>query len=60
MYRVSLTAEQLSALNRLCHDKDTKPKTRTRLEMVRLSDAGWAIPQIPSISTSPKAERDAG
>lgn len=46
MYRVTLTAEELSALNRLCHDKDTKPKTRTRLEMVRLSHAGWTIPQI--------------
>jgi transposase len=46
MYRVTLTAEELSELNRLCHDKDTKPKTRTRLEMVRLSNAGWTIPQI--------------
>jgi transposase len=46
MYRVSLTSEQFAELNRLCHNKNTKPKTRTRLEMVRLSHAGWTIPQI--------------
>ena len=46
MYRVALTTEQLSELNRRCHDPATKPKTRTRLEMVRLSHAGWTIPQI--------------
>lgn len=46
MYYVTLTTEQLAQLNRLCHDKNTKPKTRTRLEMVRLSHAGWTIPRI--------------
>lgn len=46
MYRVALTAEQLNELNRRCHDPATKPKTRTRLEMVRLSHAGWTIPSI--------------
>ena len=46
MYRVTLTAEQLCELNRRCHDAATKPKTRDRLEMVRLSDAGWSVPRI--------------
>src|SRR5437867_3975083 len=33
-------------LNRRAQAPDTKPRTRTRLEMVRLSDAGWSIPKI--------------
>ncbi len=45
MYRVSLTAEQMTELNRLCRDPKTKPPTRTRLEMLRLAHAGWTIPQ---------------
>lgn len=46
MYRVSPSAEQLSELNGLCRAPTTKPPTRTRLEMVRLSNAGWTLPQI--------------
>lgn len=46
MYRATLTAEQSAELNRRCHDAATKPKTRDRLEMVRLSDAGWSVPRI--------------
>ncbi len=46
MYRVSLTAEQLAQLNRRCHDPQTAPKTRDRLEMLRLANAGWSIPKI--------------
>ena len=46
MYRVTLTTEQMAELSRRCHDLATKPKTRDRLEMVRLSHAGWTIPQI--------------
>lgn len=46
MYRVVLTAEQKEVLNRLCHDKSTKPTMRTRLEMLRLAHAGWSIPKI--------------
>ena len=46
MYHAALTAEQLTELHRRCHDPATKPKTRTRLEMVRLSHAGWTIPHI--------------
>lgn len=46
MYLVRLTAADLAELNRRCHDPATKPKTRDRLEMVRLSHAGWTVPQI--------------
>jgi len=46
MYRVTLTAEQLAELNGRCHDQKTKPKTRDRLEMIRLAHAGWSIPKI--------------
>lgn len=46
MYRVSLTAEQMSELNRLCRDPKTKPPTRSRLEMLRLANVGWSIPKI--------------
>jgi transposase len=46
MYRVTLTAEQSAELVRRCHDPATKPKTRDRLEMVRLSHAGWSVPRI--------------
>ena len=46
MYRVTLTDEQRIELNRRAHQSGVAPSTRDRLEMVRLSDAGWHIPQI--------------
>ncbi len=46
MYRVVLTAEQMAELNRRCRNPKTKPKTRDRLEMVRLAHTGWSIPTI--------------
>ena len=46
MYRVTLTDEQIADLNRRCHDSQTTPRTRDRLEMVRLAHAGWSIPKI--------------
>jgi transposase len=46
MYRVTLTAEQAAELIRRRRDPKTKPRVRDRLEMVRLSDKGWSIPQI--------------
>lgn len=46
MYRVSLTAEQVTQLNRLCRDPATKAPTRDRLEMLRLANVGWSIPKI--------------
>jgi|GEM_PF-4160133 len=36
MYSVQLEKEQLNELNRLARDPATKPRTRQRLEMVRL------------------------
>jgi putative transposase len=46
MYRVHLTEEQRGELKRRAHAPDVMPRTRDRLEMVRLSDAGWSIPKI--------------
>jgi len=46
MYRVTLTDQQRTQLNRRAHQAGIAPSTRDRLEMVRLSDAGWRIPQI--------------
>lgn len=46
MYRVTLTDEQRLELNRRAHQPGLAPSVRDRLEMVRLSGAGWRIPQI--------------
>jgi transposase len=46
VYRVSLTEEQRQALTQRTRTPGLAPRTRDRLEMVRLSDAGWSIPQI--------------
>ena len=46
MYRVHLTEEQRDELSQRTRDPKVMPRTRDRLEMVRLSDAGWSIPQI--------------
>jgi putative transposase len=46
MYRVHLTDAQRDELERRAHDPQTKPRTRDRLEMLRLSDAGWSVPRI--------------
>lgn len=46
MYRVRLTDEQKQELHRRTRDKNLPPKVRDRLEMVRLSDARWSVPQI--------------
>jgi transposase len=46
MYQVHLTDEQRTELNRRAHDKSIAPSTRDRLEMLRLSDADWHVPQI--------------
>lgn len=46
MHRVTLTSEQMAELNRRCRDNQTKPRTRDRLEMLRLADGGWSIPKI--------------
>ena len=46
MYRVCLTENQREELQRRAHAPGVMPRTRDRLEMVRLSDAGWSIPKI--------------
>lgn len=43
---MTLTAEQTAELTRRRRAPKTKPRTRDRLEMVRLSAAGWNIPKI--------------
>src|ERR1700684_1812848 len=45
MYRVNLTDEQRLELHRRTHERSAPPSLRDRLEMVRLSDAGWGIPK---------------
>ena len=46
MYRVRLTDAQQQELRRRSRDAACKPRTRDRLEMVRLSHAGWSVPRI--------------
>ena len=46
MYRVRLSEEQRLELKRRARSPETAPRTRDRLEMVRLSDAGFSVPQI--------------
>jgi putative transposase len=46
MYRVHFDDEARQELNRRAHQPDIAPNTRDRLEMLRLSDAGWSIPKI--------------
>jgi len=46
MYRVRLNDAQHQELNRRAHAPGVKPRTRDRLEMVRLSAVGWRIPRI--------------
>ena len=46
LYRVHLTEEQREEIHCRTRAADLKPRTRDRLEMVRLSDAGWRVPQI--------------
>ena len=46
MYQVHLNDEARQELHRRAHEPGVRPRTRDRLEMVRLSDAGWSVPQI--------------
>ena len=46
MYRVRLTEEQRAELKQWTRAPGVMPRTRDRLEMVRLSDAGWSVPRI--------------
>jgi transposase len=49
VYRVELNDEQREELRRRKRDPKTKPRTRNRLEMIRLSDASRTIPQIAQV-----------
>ena len=51
MYRIHLSEEEAEELKRRARDRRLQPRTRDRLEMVRLSHAGFAIPQIAGILT---------
>ncbi len=46
MYRVHLTEAQRHELKRLTRTPGLAPRTRERLEMVRLADVGWSVPRI--------------
>ena len=46
MYRIQLSAEQHRELRACTRQTGLAPSTRDRLEMVRLSDAGWSVPRI--------------
>src|ERR1035437_6750181 len=46
MYRITLTDEQRRELRRRTHETGIAASTRDRLEMVRLSDAGWSVPRV--------------
>lgn len=46
MYRISLSPEQRQSLQEQARQRGLCPYRRERLEMVRLSDAGWSVPRI--------------
>ena len=46
MHRVHLTPEEAAELHRRTRAADIKPRTRDRLEMVRLCAAGYRVPEI--------------
>jgi transposase len=41
-----LSETDRAELRRRTHERGVRPSVRDRLEMVRLSDAGWSVPQI--------------
>jgi transposase len=46
MIRLTLTESERAAVRALRHDPTLRPPERDRVEMVLLSDAGWAAPRI--------------
>jgi transposase len=46
MYRIILSDQQRQELQQRTRMAGIAPSTRDRLEMVRLSDAGWSVPKI--------------
>ncbi len=49
MYRVHLTEAQRAELQRRAHAPGIAPRTRDRMEMVRLAAAGFSIPKIAGL-----------
>lgn len=46
MYRITLSHDQHEELRECTRQASLAASTRDRLEMVRLSDAGWSVPRI--------------
>lgn len=46
MYCVHLSEADREELKRRAHAPGVMPRTRDRLDMVRLSDAGWSVPRV--------------
>src|ERR1700675_1626877 len=46
MFHVVLSAVQREELRARSHRSGLRPEVRDRLEMLRLSDAGWSVPHI--------------
>jgi putative transposase len=46
MIRIELTPAQRGELRARTREPGSAPRTRDRLEMIRLGDAGWTIPRI--------------
>lgn len=46
MLRVTLSPAAHEDLRALTRARTTDPRTRDRLEMIRLADAGWSVPRI--------------
>jgi putative transposase len=46
MYRITLSQDQHEELRERTRHAGIPPSIRDRLEMVRLSDAGWSVPKI--------------
>jgi transposase len=59
VYRVELTEEERKELRCLKRDPKTKPRTRERLEMIRLLDEGKTLPEIARI-VEPSEQRIRG
>lgn len=49
MIRVELTPLQRAEVRARTREPGCAPRTRDRLEMVRLADAGWSVPRIAVI-----------
>lgn len=58
LYHVHLNEPERDELQRRTRAPGIMPRTRDRLEMVRLSDAGWRVPQISALlRVSPRRVR---